>query len=39
MIIAFAEFYGYCSNNVAEARALRKGVNICKAAGMFKVIV
>ncbi|KAK4721274.1 hypothetical protein R3W88_011507 [Solanum pinnatisectum] len=31
MIIAFAEFYGYCSNNVA-ARALWKDVYICKTA-------
>ncbi|KAK6791381.1 hypothetical protein RDI58_010462 [Solanum bulbocastanum] len=33
MIIAFAEFYGYCSNNVAEARASWKDVYICKTVG------
>ncbi|XP_060195226.1 uncharacterized protein LOC132624466 [Lycium barbarum] len=39
MIKAFVEFYGQCSNNVAEANAIWKGVNICKDFGLPRVVV
>lgn len=29
MIRAFVDYYGHCSNNMAEAKAMLKGENIC----------
>ncbi|XP_060195042.1 uncharacterized protein LOC132624254 [Lycium barbarum] len=36
---AFAEFYGQCSNNMTEALAIWKGINICKDNGFRNVMV
>ncbi|XP_070030420.1 uncharacterized protein [Nicotiana sylvestris] len=39
MMKAFAEFYGPCSNNLAEAKALLHGVKLCSNSGFLKVHV
>lgn len=39
MIMAFASFYGICSNNVAEAKAILQGMRMCIDNGFPKIIV
>lgn len=39
MIKAFAKFYGQCTNNVAEAYAILKGIKICSRLSLFNVVV
>lgn len=39
MIMAFASFYDICSNNVAEAKAILQGTNMCIDNGCLKTIV
>ncbi|OIT40238.1 hypothetical protein A4A49_51905 [Nicotiana attenuata] len=36
---AFAKFYGNCSCNVAEAKAMRRGIKVCITMGLTNVIV
>lgn len=37
MITTFIEFYGHCFDNIARAREIWKGVNMCKNADMLNV--
>ncbi|XP_019266683.1 PREDICTED: uncharacterized protein LOC109244105 [Nicotiana attenuata] len=39
MVKAFAEFYGHCSNNMAEAKAVLHGIKLCNSLGLQNVIV
>ncbi|OIT07102.1 hypothetical protein A4A49_24098 [Nicotiana attenuata] len=39
MILAFADYFGLCSNNVAEAMAILQGLCICIDRGFLKIIV
>lgn len=39
MILAFAGYFGICSNNVAEAMAILQGLRICIDRGFLKIIV
>ncbi|PHT36728.1 hypothetical protein CQW23_24428 [Capsicum baccatum] len=39
MISTFVEFYGECSNNLAEAKAMFTGISICLNKGPRNVIV
>lgn len=39
MVKAFADFYGQCSNNVAEAKALLQCIQMCCNIGLLNVVV
>ncbi|XP_060212308.1 uncharacterized protein LOC132639948 [Lycium barbarum] len=39
VICAFAEYYGDCSNNLAEAKAMLRGIILCINSGFTNVIV
>lgn len=38
-LIAYADFYGYSNNNMAEAKSLAQGLNICLEEGYSSVII
>ncbi|KAK6803233.1 hypothetical protein RDI58_001017 [Solanum bulbocastanum] len=39
IFVCFAKYYGHCSNNLAEAKAMHKSIMLCIIKGIVNVIV